>query len=57
MSQQEYEQTLEAVQEQRKKATASPEAARAYLIRLGVLTEEGEVEEKHADLCVLLGQD
>ncbi|MDO7874766.1 hypothetical protein Q5H93_08480 [Hymenobacter sp. ASUV-10] len=57
MSQQDYQITLEALQEQRKKVTATPEAARAYLIALCVLDEKGKVDEKHQALCTLLAQD
>jgi hypothetical protein len=51
MTAQDYEQTSKALAAMEKKITASPEAARAFLVKMGVLTADGKPTDRYRHLC------
>ena len=57
MSQREYQETMKGLDAHQKKVTASPDAARAFLTRLGVLTKKGNVTARYKHVCIPQSQD
>jgi len=57
MSQLEREKFEKAAKSYKQRVTASPEAARRFLIELGVFTEKGNLREPYKSLCIPQGQD
>jgi hypothetical protein len=57
MSQREYQETMKGLDAHQKKVTASPDAARAFLTRLGVLNKKGNVTTRYKHVCIPQSQD
>jgi len=56
MTDQERAQFFKAAVEHRKKNTASPEAAREFFMRIGVLTKKGNLRKPYKHLFQILAQ-
>ena len=57
MSKSEYQVTLDAVRKQHQQVTSSKEAARQFLIDLGVLDKNGHKVTSEPLACIPQGQD
>lgn len=52
MCQKETDEIIEKIRKTRKEVKKSPEAARAYLVKLGVVKRDGYLTKNYEGLCI-----
>lgn len=56
MSEQERKVYLKRIADKRKELEDSPKAAHEFLVRLGVITEKGNIRKRYKEACIQLSQ-
>ncbi len=57
MCQEETNKLIKQMRKARKDATKSPDLALAYLKKLGILTEKGNLTKQYKGLCIPINRD